>query len=176
MVQGSRVARVHVWAYSSPQGQAEQRRNRRRDDTAADPGIEVIFFSVWGSADEDVRSHDRYGLPRGNMSRAARGNPNDEARMTNSGGPALRHSDFWFRHSRRERAGGLSFAALRGARSTASPARRRALGLTTIGRSGVRPLDVTSTLGPRLRPARMYCPPGASPRVRTYPCRQGSLE
>lgn len=62
-VQGSRVAGVHVWAYSSPQGQAEQRRNRRRDDTAADPGIEVIFFSVWGSADEDVRPLDRYGLP-----------------------------------------------------------------------------------------------------------------
>lgn len=36
--------------------------NRRREYTAADLGIEVIFFFVWGRADKDVRLLDRYGL------------------------------------------------------------------------------------------------------------------
>jgi hypothetical protein len=44
----------HVRAYPSPQGQAEQMGNRRREYTAVNLSVKVIFISVWGSADNDV--------------------------------------------------------------------------------------------------------------------------
>ena len=59
---GSRVAEAHLWASLCPNCKADHTESGWREFTAAHPGVKVIFISVWGNADDDIRLLDGYGL------------------------------------------------------------------------------------------------------------------